>query len=140
MPLEIVIHHLEQAQGVLCASREAGVSVQLRSAPDAAAYVGVGYLYALGKAVDHDLIIDCGDAAGLVMEALRAGCQKILFTGKANTRQALIEMAEQLGADVMYETGDSAHCLTLSPNDDGRETTRRWLASLPLTKKTPERM
>lgn len=130
MLLEIVVHHLEQARGALSASSEAGFSVQLRSAPGAAAYAGVGYLHALGKAVDHELIIDCGDAAGLVMEALRAGCRKILFSGKAETRQALVEMAIQVGAEVRHETTASSRCLTLSPDDDGKKVSLEWLSSL----------
>ncbi|MGI9434695.1 MAG: hypothetical protein ACR2Q4_07700, partial [Geminicoccaceae bacterium] len=63
---EIVIHHLEQARAVLGLADEFGLAVQLRSAPGAAAYAGVGYLHALGEAAGHELVIDCLDDPGLV--------------------------------------------------------------------------
>lgn len=103
--------------------------VRLRSAPDASAYVGVGYLHALGEALGHELIIDCHDDAGLVMAALRTGCRDLIFSGHKDTHQRLSEMAEQLGGSVRYETTPPSHLLTLSPDDDGEEQMADWLNS-----------
>lgn len=128
--LEIIIHHLEQARGVLSAAKAFGHVVQLRSAPDASAYAGVGYLHALGEALGHELLIDCHDDPGLVMAALRTGCRKLIYSGSKETHQRLSEMAEQLGAEIRLETAHSPLQLTLSPDDDGEEQARRWLSSL----------
>ena len=128
---EIIVHHLEQARAVLAAAQAAGRDVQLRSAPDASAYAGVGYLHALGEAVGHALLIDCHDDAGLVMAAMRTGCRKIVFCGDTGIHQRLVDMAEQEGATVRRETTPNRFCLTLSPDDDGDERTRQWLNGLP---------
>ncbi|NJO37495.1 MAG: hypothetical protein HC871_07600, partial [Rhizobiales bacterium] len=89
----MIVHHAAQAEAVLRAVGEAGVDVQLRSAPGAADFAGVGYLKALGDAVGHDLLIDCGDDAGLVMAALRAGCCKLVFSGRGEDGRRLRQMA-----------------------------------------------
>ena len=76
-----MVHHLEQARAALAAAAELGCAIELRSAPGAAGYAGVGYLKALGDEVGHELLVDCGDDAGLVMAALRTGCRRIAFSG-----------------------------------------------------------
>ncbi|HSA80461.1 MAG TPA: hypothetical protein VLE23_06535, partial [Geminicoccaceae bacterium] len=53
-PVEVGIHDLGQARAALAAAAELEVAIQLRSAPDAAAYAGVGYLQALGAAAGHE--------------------------------------------------------------------------------------
>lgn len=115
---------------MLSIAEEIGCRIQLRSAPDAAAYAGVGFLHAMGEAACHELIIDCHDDAGLVMAALRTGCRKIVFSGKAETHRRLVEMAEQRQAQVRLETDTSACQLSLSPEDDA-DRVRQLLCSLP---------
>ena len=83
-----MVHHLEQARAALAAAAELGCAIELRSAPGAAGYAGVGYLKALGDEVGHELLVDCGDDAGLVMAALRTGCRRIAFSGSASWRRA----------------------------------------------------
>lgn len=129
---EIVVHHLGQARTVLCAARKAGRDVQLRSAPDAAAYAGVGYLHALGEALDHELLIDCHDDAGLVMAALRSGCRKLVFSGTPDQHRRLAEMAVQVGAEVRCESATVPGArLILSADDDGGDKVESWLGALP---------
>lgn len=131
MQAEVIVHNVEQARSVLSAAKElGGAVVQLRSAPGAAAYAGVGYLFALGKAVNHELIIDVHDDAAIAMAALRAGCRKIQFSGSARKRQALTEMAHQLDARIINEPAQNRHCLMLSADDDAGEITRNWLHKL----------
>ena len=114
--MAVVVHDLEQARGALAAAAELGCAIQLRSAPGAAAYAGVGYLMALGEAAGHELLIDCGDHPGIAMAALRAGCRRLSFSGAADTAQRLREMAEQLGAVLVHETGPP-DALQLAPQD-----------------------
>jgi hypothetical protein len=107
----------------LRAAAEAGCAIELRSAPGAAGYAGVGYLKALGDQAGHELWIDCGDDAGLVMSALRTGCRRIVFSGGVEARRRLGDMAEQLGAALIGEPG-APQMLMLRPEDDAAAVLR----------------
>ena len=123
---QIVVHDRAQAEAALAAAAEAGCAIWLRSAPDAAAYAGVGYLKALGDAVGHEIVVDCGEDAGLVMAALRTGCRRLAFSGPAAVSQRLAEMAAELGAWYRHEV-QAPLVLCLSPDDDARSRCRAWL-------------
>ena len=125
-PPQVVIHDLEQARAVLEVARELGVAIELRSAPGAAAYAGVGYLKALGDLAGQELRIDCGEDAGLVMAALRTGCRKLAFSGPADIALRLADMAAQLGAEFRHERAPPA-CLDLAPDADAGRAAREWL-------------
>jgi hypothetical protein len=129
-PPQVVVHNRVQAEAALAAAAEVGCEIWLRSAPDAAGYAGVGYLKALGAAVDHEIVVDCGDDAGLVMAALRTGCRRLAFSGPAAVSQRLAEMAAEVGAWYRHEApapGMSPQMLCLSPDDDARSRCRVWL-------------
>jgi hypothetical protein len=113
----VVVHHLEQARAALAAAAEVGCAIQLRSAPGAAGYAGVGYLKALGEQAGQELVIDCGDDAGLVMAALRTGCRRLVFSGSEEVGRRLADMAEQLDAELVAET-HAPELLILQPEDD----------------------
>jgi hypothetical protein len=121
-----VVHHLEQARAALAAAAEAGCAIQLRSAPGAAGYAGVGYLKALGEQAGQELLIDCGDDAGLVMATLRTGCRRLVFSGSERIRRRLEDMAVQLGADLLGEAG-APEMLILQPEDDAAALVRSRL-------------
>ena len=123
---EVVVHDRVQAEAALAAAKEVGAKIWLRSAPDAAAYAGVGYLKALGDLVGHEIVVDCGDDAGLVMAALRTGCRRLAFSGEAAVSQLLAEMAAEVGAWYRHETR-VPRVLCLSPDDDARSRCRAWL-------------
>jgi hypothetical protein len=122
---QVVVHHRAQAEAALAVAEELGCAIRLRSAPDAAAYAGVGYLKTLGDALGHEILVDCGDDAGLVMAALRTGCRRLAFSGPAAVSQRLAEMAAELGACYRHE--GPARVLCLSPDDDARSRCRAWL-------------
>ena len=115
--LQVVVHDLQQARAALAEAAGCGREIQLRSAPDAAAYAGVGYLQALGAAAGHELLIDCGDDPGLVMAALRTGCRKLAFSGSAELAEKLADMAAQRGATLRHETAPP-DALLLPPGVD----------------------
>jgi hypothetical protein len=119
----VVVHHLDQARAALAAAAELGCAIELRSAPGAAGYAGVGYLKALGDEVGHQLLIDCGDDAGLVMAALRTGCRRIAFSGSAELGRRLADMAEQLGATLVVEA-QAPEVVMLQPEDDAAAIVR----------------
>jgi hypothetical protein len=125
-PPQVVVHHRAQAEAALAAAEEVGCTILLRSAPDAAAYAGVGYLKALGDALGHEIVVDCGDDAGLAMAALRTGCRRLAFSGPAAVSQRLAAMAAEAGACYRYEKR-APRVLCLSPDDDARSRCRAWL-------------
>ena len=77
LPPAVVVHglpHLRQALAL-------GQPVTLLSAPGAALYAGCGWwrgLMSLGAGANPD-VLDCGDAAGRALEALRAGCRLLVL-------------------------------------------------------------
>ena len=109
------------------------IDVQLKSAPGASAYAGVGYLHALGVAAGQEILIDCHDDAGLVMAALRTGCCRLVFNGPREIHQRLADMADQFDATLNHAADDRSVCLSLSPDDD-RETIRQLLAGFSQAK------
>jgi hypothetical protein len=121
-----VVHHLEHARAALAAAVELGCRVELRSAPGAAGYAGVGYLKVLGDEAGHELLIDCGDDAGLAMAALRTGCRRIVFSGSEELGRRLGEMAEQLGAVLVVEA-EAPDQVMLLPEDDAAAILRAGL-------------
>ena len=121
-----MVHHLEQARAALAAAAELGCVIELRSAPGAAGYAGVGYLKALGEEVGHELLVDCGDDAGLVMAALRTGCRRIAFSGSAELARRLRDMAEQQGA-VLVTGAQATEAVMLQPEDDAAVVLRARL-------------
>jgi fructose-bisphosphate aldolase, class I len=128
---QVVVHDLAQARAALAAAAELGLPVELRSAPDAAAYAGVGYLHALGEAAGQALLVDCGEDAGLVMAALRSGCRKLAFSGSGELFQRLADMAAQASAELTDESAAPA-LLALMPDDDARARCLAWLSRTPV--------
>ena len=57
--------------------------------------------------VAQSWILDCGDAPGHVLAALRAGVRAVVFTGDAGTRARLADIAAARGAVVL--AGPPAH-------------------------------
>jgi hypothetical protein len=125
-PAQVVVHHLEQAQTALAAAAELGCAIELRSAPGAAGYAGVGYLKALGDELGRELLVDCGDDAGLVMAALRTGCRRIAFSGSDELACQLADMAAQFGAVLDVEAHDP-EVVMLQPEDDAAALLRARL-------------
>ena len=132
---QVVVHDLAQARAALAAAAACGVRIELRSAPDAAAYAGVGYLQALGELAGQELVVDCGDDPGLVMAALRTGCRKLAFAGSGELFQRLADMAAQAGAELVQ--GTRSPVLVLSPDDDARARCLAWLSGRANPRATP---
>jgi hypothetical protein len=78
----------------------------LVTAPDMAAFAGVGFWHAVERALAHPVVIDCGDDAGLVLAALREGSRDLLFTGSAVLAEKLESIAAQYGARLRRDLRD----------------------------------
>ena len=103
----IVIHSLVHARIVLEAATEAGgLPVLLLSAPDAACFMGPAWWLALIEAavVGHvravPNLLDCGDAAGRAMQALRLGQKGLILDPVCPQYDAVLERATVAGAAI----------------------------------------
>jgi hypothetical protein len=82
LPPAVIVHGLPHARAALAP----GLAVTLLSAPGAACYAGVGWWRALvsqaaaGRAAPPD-ILDCADAPGRALEALRHGQRLLVLRG-----------------------------------------------------------
>ena len=139
----IVIHGLGDARAALAAAADLGVPVTLQSAPDAGAYAGVGWFERVVAAareahpdVAVDAILDCGDAPGAVLEAVRwlkepgRGELRLCFTGDAATAARLAEIAQAAGLELVHERLPG---LDLRAAADPTAACRAWLADTTKT-------
>jgi hypothetical protein len=100
----VVIHELADARAILTF----GVPVTLLSAPGAALFGGcawwlalVGLVRAEFAEVTIDDILDCADASGLAVGALRIGQHAIVLDPAAPSRGSVVAIATSLGAVVL---------------------------------------
>jgi hypothetical protein len=109
-PPSIVIHSLAHARIAIDAATDAGnLPVLLLSAPDAGCFMGSAWWLALmeAAAVGHihpiPNLLDCGDAAGRAMQALRLGQKGIILDRACPQHQAVLERAIMTGAMLRSE-------------------------------------
>jgi hypothetical protein len=104
LPPSVVIHGIADADAAL----SHGLPVTLLSAPGAALFAGVGFwraLVAQARAAHPDLtapdILDCADAAGYALAALRLGQCVLVLAEDAPGRPAVAAIAAASGATVL---------------------------------------
>jgi len=107
-PVVFVVHSLAHLRAALAAGEASGRKVVALSAPAATAYAGPEWFPALIRqaraetpAADLTAILDCGDRAGDVMAALKAGATCIVFTGHPDAGRRLAAIAAQTGARIL---------------------------------------
>lgn len=118
----IVVHDLAQARAALSAAEEAGVAVILQSPPAAAGYYGPGFFRGL------PVVLDCGDAPGHALAALRAGVKRIRLRAAPEVLAKVADIAGQLGAEL---DGADEPVLDLGTVPSGRWSAacREWLTA-----------
>jgi hypothetical protein len=101
----IIIHGIDDAKTAAAAARSLGIGIRLVSAPGAASYGGAAWFAEIIKDVRSefpdvaiDAVLDCGDAAGHAMAALRVGITSIRYTGPRRVRDKLKLLAIEYGA------------------------------------------
>ncbi len=127
----IIVHDLDHAVAALSAAAELDVPVTLASAPGAVAYLGAGYFQAMIEAAREEVpdatsvaVLDCGEAPGLALAALRQGIAAVCLRGTRKTLAKVAEIATAHGALLNPETGPA---LDLEGEPDGRGACRDWL-------------
>ena len=100
----IVVHGLQHALAAL----RAGLPVTLLSAPGAGAFAGIGWwraLIAAAMAAHPDAlcsdILDCADAPGAVMAALRHGQRRLILSTDCPAFAAVAAAAGACGAELL---------------------------------------
>ena len=102
-PAAVVIHSLAMARAALAP----GLPLTFLSAPGAGIYAGVGWWRAVIEAAaapagTHD-ILDCGDAPGRALEALRGGQKHLLLEAGPIIWSDVAERAAQVGAALLEQ-------------------------------------
>jgi hypothetical protein len=127
----IIVHDLAQAEAALAVAAELSVPITLMSPPGAAAYQGVGYFAAMVEEARRAVptavataVLDCGDAPGLALAALRHGIDAVRIEAPAKIRARIADIAKQTGGALV--TGRVA-ALDLATAREPREACRAWL-------------
>ena len=101
----VTVHSLAQAEAALAAAGPRGV--MLLSAPGAGGFAPDWFLaLAAGAARRHpavpcEVAIDCADAAGSALAALRAGARVVVLDGACPSFAAVAAAAEEAGARLL---------------------------------------
>ena len=79
-----------------------------RAVPGAGIYAGPGWFSSLTEMAHAAVpearfspILDCGDDAGAALAAMRAGIERIIFTGSSDVGQRLAEIGVQCETSIM---------------------------------------
>ncbi len=122
----VVIHGLADARAALAC----GVPVTLLSAPGAALFGGSGWWRGLVRLVRDEFadaaiddILDCADASGLAVGALRIGQRAIFLDPAAPGRKSIVAIAASLGGEVLAHRPDA---IDLSKPAEARRL-HQWL-------------
>lgn len=116
----IIVHDLSQAQAALGVANDLGVAVVLQSPPAAAGCHGPGVFR------DLPVVLDCGDAPGHALAALRAGVKRIRLRGPSDVLARVADIAGQYGA-VLDDDDEPALDLERVPPARRAALCRDWL-------------
>jgi hypothetical protein len=133
LPPAVIVHGVEQARAA-CAP---GLPVTLLSAPGAAIYAGVGWWRALiAQATGADSpppdILDCADAPGRALEALRHGQRLLVLRASHLHARVFADIAERAGRQGGLVFGAAPPALDLAKHGAERRL-RAWLAGAHAT-------
>jgi hypothetical protein len=120
-----IVHSWKHVAAVLRAAEQARRPVWLFT-PVAASYsFGVGFWAAIQERIaelhpeaDARVVIDCDDAAGHVLAALRSGLRWLVFEGNAAARRRLLDIVAQSGAELVQRRADALDLLQVKDADN----------------------
>jgi fructose/tagatose bisphosphate aldolase len=131
----VVVHSLSHALAALSAAAALGVPVTLMSGPGAAGYAGPDWFLAVLRqararhpGVDVTAILDCAEAPGRALAALRRGAKAIRLGGSAKARARVAAIALAMGARL--DDTDYA-LLNLGAEADPERAVRKFLKAKP---------
>ena len=126
----VIVHGFRDAVAALADGAAFGVAngtpVTLLSAPGAALYAGCGWWRALvaeARAAHPEVpcldILDCADATGDALAALRIGSRHLVLWPEAPGRDAVVAIAELMGGFVLSAAPQATSVLTTSRISQG---------------------
>jgi hypothetical protein len=129
----IIVHSLDQARAALAAASSLKRKAVLASAAGAGCYAGPAWFKSLVEQAqaaypeaETEAVLDCGDAAGVALAALRLGLKRVGFSGGNEARARLKEIAHALGAAV--ESGGDEDALDLRDKKNPQALCAAYLA------------
>ena len=127
------VYGLADAMRAGAVAHELGQAIRLFSAPDAVAGMGpawfrniVSELERAYPALDVEAVLDCGDAAGYALAALRSGVKIIRFSGNPSAASKIKDIAGTHGARLER---NPSRILDTRGEKDADAALRRWLAT-----------
>ncbi len=133
----IIVNSLAQAIAALRAAAELGRPVILWSPPSAAQSLGTGYILTMVATARQAVpeaealaVIDCGDAPGLALAALRAGAEAVCVAADEPTLAKLADIAGQSGARLV-ERRPAVHMDLTAIRSDDCASVRAFLLAHP---------
>lgn len=132
----IIVHDIDDARAAVAVAAELGLaSLTLRSAPDAARYLGATVYRDLVDAaarphpgVAVTAVFDCGTDPGLALGALRNGLKVIRLDVSDEVRGRIADIAAQSGARLV-DAAAELPALDLLDADDREAAVRAWLTA-----------
>lgn len=132
----VIIHGLDHARRALAAAGPAGVL--LLSAPGAASYAGAPWFLAVVAAAReaHPLVpcrwaLDCAEAPGLALAAIRAGVDTVILDLACPAYAQVAAAAAEAGAGLWPHAPPALDMATLDPKRrDDLARLRAWLAAI----------
>ncbi len=129
-PRPVIVHNAFHVRAACRVAAELGRGLVLHSAPGAAAAVGPGFfrdMVETGGAeypgLDLTVVLDCGDAPGLAMNAFRQGIKAVNVSVAGEARRRLEDIAGQWGAALVDPPGESLDLLDVA---DAEAACREW--------------
>lgn len=133
LPPAVTVGDLAEAVAALAAAKALKRPVALLSPPEAALWLGPGWLVAVAieavKAVpgaQSFTILDCADRPDLAQAALRQGTDAIVFTGSPRVAAKLADIARAYGATFLTKRPPA---LELAGQADAAGALRHWLGA-----------
>jgi hypothetical protein len=131
----VVVHSLGHAEAALAAAAALKAPVTLMSGPGAAGYAGPDWFLSVVRqakarhpGVEAAAILDCAEAPGRALAALRRGAQAIRLGGNAKARARVAAIALALGARI----DDTRYALLdLAGATDPERAVREFLKGRP---------
>ncbi len=130
-PRSIIVHGIAHARAAAAAASALDGPVRIRSAPGAASYGGAGWFLEMIDIVRAEYpdarieaSLDCADAPGHAMAALRRGAEMIRFRGARATNQKISALAAAHGAVLDTARGAPLDLLAIG---DAERACLKWL-------------
>ncbi len=132
-PRHIAVHGLDHARAALAAAQECRCPVVLTSSPEGAASLGAplfARIIALARAeypaAEAEAVLDCGDAPGLALAAMRCGVEAVRVRAAPEAMRRLADIAAQAGVRLL--PAEDRPVLDLADIEDVPSACRAWLA------------